>query len=402
MTDPTGNIDFFISYRSVQNDWALWVNWVVRSHGFSTVLMNEFQVGTTWSGNMRVAADDCRRLIPLCSDEYWASGPCKAEFDAYWQRHLANEAARFLLPLEIKACTTPAILKTLIASRIHSSSRDAAYAAIVKVLTGITPVAKGPAFTESEPTFPNAASSAPGAAPAPIVWPASCPTFARDMANRDDEFAFFADTLCGTSTLRATLISADTDHGKTRLVSEFYHYGRTVLGRESCCRVDFKTRGTIENLLDTIASDLGPRIPGLANRNPANLRESLRKTRQPVLFVFDTFERATDDAREFVEKHFLDELENAESIRILLAGQPKAMPDPARTVWRDHARRFNLGSIKDPQPWIAWAARKFPLIPSGVVAAFAVSMEGQPGAIANQLEKLGTYTAAQLAAMGIK
>lgn len=402
MSDPTGNTDFFISYRGQQTDWALWVNWVVRSNGFSTVLMDEFQVGTTWTSNMRSAAQNCRRLIPLYSDEYWISGACVEEFDAYWAQHLQNGTARFLLPLQIKACTIPQMHAMLLASRIHSLSRDDAYAAIVKVLTGITPFATAAAFTEKEPPFPNVASAAPGTAPAPVVWPARCPTFVREMANRDAEFAFFADTLCGTAPQRATLISADTDHGKTLLVSEFYRYGCKALGDDACCFVDFKARGTIDNLLDTIASDLGPRIPGLATRNSANLRESLRKTRQPVLFVFDTFERATDDAREFVENHFLAELGKAESMRILLAGQPKAMPDPARAAWRAHARRFNLGSIEDPKPWVDWTARVYPQIPAASVVTVVLSNNGAPGPISSQLATLGSFTAAQLAGMGIK
>ena len=49
MTDPQGTTDFFISYRGVRTDWARWTNWVVRSAGYSTVLMDEFPVGTTWT-----------------------------------------------------------------------------------------------------------------------------------------------------------------------------------------------------------------------------------------------------------------------------------------------------------------------------------------------------------------
>jgi TIR domain len=402
MTDPQGTIDFFISYRGAQADWARWVNWVVRSTGYSTVLMDEFQGGTTWTSNMRNAAQTCRRLIPLYSDEYWASGACVEEFDAYWRHHLQGGTARFLLPLEIKACVVPNMHAMLLAVRVHTLSRDAAYAAIIKLLSGIAPCAPVAAFTDSEPPFPNATAAGPGATPTPVAWPPRCPTFVPDMANRHDELAFFADTLCGTAGQRATLISADTDHGKTRLVSEFHRYGCEALGAGACCFVDFKARGTVENLLDTIASDLGPRIPGLANRNPANLRKSLRETRQPVLFVFDTFERATDDAREFVESHFLAELGKADSMRILLAGQPHKVPDPAKAAWRAHARRFHLGSIEDPQPWVQWAARVYPQIPAASVVTVVLSNHGAPGPIASQLATLGTFTAAQLAGLGVK
>ncbi|MDB6025453.1 MAG: hypothetical protein JWM68_1676, partial [Verrucomicrobiales bacterium] len=148
--------------------------------------------------------------------------------------------------------------------------------------------------------------------------------------------------------------------------------------------------------------DLGSRIPGLSERSPAKLREGLRKATRPMLFVFDTFERATEDAREFVENHFLAEMGRADAMRILLAGQPAQMPDPAKAAWREHARRFNLGSIEDPKPWVDWAARTFPHIPAAVVAAIAVSAGGAPGAIANQLTTLGTFNAKQLKVLGIQ
>lgn len=35
MTDPQGTIDFFISYRGQQAAWAMWINWVVRTAGYS-------------------------------------------------------------------------------------------------------------------------------------------------------------------------------------------------------------------------------------------------------------------------------------------------------------------------------------------------------------------------------
>lgn len=248
------------------------------------------------------------------------------------------------------------------------------------------------------------AGPAPLASPSPatLAWPPRCPAFILDMANRHDEFAFFADTLCGTAPERGTLISAGTDHGKTRLVSEFHRYGCEVLGADACSLVDFKARGTTDNLLDTIASDLGGRIPGLGDRSPSRLREGLRKATRPVLFVFDTFERATKDAREFVESHFLAEMGRASAMRILLAGQPDKLPDPAKAAWRAYARRFNLGSIPDPKPWVDWSARAFPQIPANVVAAIAVSAGGAPGAIANQLATLGSFNAAQLKALGIQ
>jgi len=154
MIEPQGDTDFFISYRGAQSAWARWVNWVVRSAGYSTVLMDEFPVGTTWTSQMRAAAQRSRRLIPLYSADYWVSGACVEEFDAFWQQHLKNGTARFLLPLEIEACTVPDMHKMLLWKPVHPLTHAKARAAILKVLEGITPFTTS-VCTEPEPPFPG-------------------------------------------------------------------------------------------------------------------------------------------------------------------------------------------------------------------------------------------------------
>jgi TIR domain len=183
MTDPHGNTDFFISYRGRQAAWARWINWVVRAAGYSTVLMDEFQVGTTWTSNMRDAARDCRRLIPLYSDDYWASGACVEEFDAYWRHHLQNASARFLLPLEIQKCVMSDMHAMLLAARLYGLNRDEALAEIRKVLKGIAPIAAEATVSgEAEPPFPGVAIHGGGSAgsSSPVAFRRPAGTRGRD------------------------------------------------------------------------------------------------------------------------------------------------------------------------------------------------------------------------------
>ena len=179
MTDPSGNIDFFISYRGPQAAWARWINWVVRTAGYSTTLMAEFQVGTTWTSNMRDAAEKCRRLIPLYSDDYWASGACVEEFDAYWRQHMQNNNTRFLLPLVIQKCTVPDMHAMLLTAGLHDLNRNDAQKAILTVLTGIAPIAGVSAvYREPEPPFPGVvikASIRPGSSSDGIRLPLQLP-----------------------------------------------------------------------------------------------------------------------------------------------------------------------------------------------------------------------------------
>ncbi len=248
-------------------------------------------------------------------------------------------------------------------------------------------------------TAPISASATPTTT---LTWPARCTTFLPDMANRHEEFDFFASTLCNSVPQRATLVSAGSDHGKTKLVAEFNRYGCEVLGQDACAFIDFKGRGTVDHIWDTLSLDLGSRLPGLSDRSPGRLREGLRKATAPVLLCFDAFEQGTEEARDFVQKHLLADLSRTNAMRLLIAGQPQAMPDPKKAAWEAHARRYDLGNIPDPQPWVDWAARVYQLIPENSVRTIVACSGGAPGVIANQLAHLGRLSASQLRALGLK
>jgi hypothetical protein len=248
----------------------------------------------------------------------------------------------------------------------------------------------------------SVAPPAPVSPPAPYVWPTRCTTFVPDMANRDEEFDFFAETLASPNGKRATLISGDSAHGKTKLVAQFEDYGRKALGTEYCSLVDFKGSGTVDHLLDTLALDLGHAVPGLGDRSPVKLRDGLRHATRPVLLIFDTFEKATEDAREFVLKNILSDLGRAPALRVLLASQPGHCPNPATESWEQHARRFSLGPIPDPQPWIEWADRRFRgRVTPDMVRTIVAANRGVPGPIADLLEVLAGYSDPERAQMGL-
>lgn len=135
---------------------------------------------------------------------------------------MGNPSAQFLLPFELERYQAPRAHLGLVAKRLAGLDRDAAYAAILAVLRDIAPVAlRTTPFTDPEPPFPGS-STAPTAATTsatPCLWPARCATFVPDLANRHDEFDFFVGTLSAASAKRATLISAESNHGKTKLVA---------------------------------------------------------------------------------------------------------------------------------------------------------------------------------------
>ncbi len=351
MTQPQGDTDFFISYRGARTDWALWVNWVVRSEGFSTVLMDEFQVGTTWTSNMRNAAQKCRRLIPLYSADYWASGACVEEFDAYWQHHLQNGAARFLLPLEIQNCTVPQMHGMLLWRPIHALTRDAARAAILKVLEGIAPVSTGAvAYTDPEPPFPGIAS-----APATVIdWPDSVDSLKWPLANHDNARLAFAELVTRSAKFRLLAIKGSSETGKSHLTTQFITNAQRRVTACRCARFDFKGTDQIDQTLadfvDHLQVPLPPSTGSLSDRF-RQILQSLVQRQQPSLLVFDTYEDA-GDADRWVRDSLLTSLHRHPWLRVVIAGQE--VPACHGTAWTEDSKMLRLDA-PHPDHWMEYA-----------------------------------------------
>lgn len=344
-------MDFFISYRGARADWARWVNWVVRSAGFSTILMDDFPVGTTWTGQMRDAAQRCRRLIPLYSDDYWVSGACREEFDAYWRQHLQNDAARFLLPLVVEKCTVPDMHSALLTARLYDRDRDAAFEAVVKVLQGITPVTPGPAANAGmEPAFPGHAKRAVAAAD----WPDAVPALRWPLADHNDAREAFATLVTRSSPFRLLAVKGDSETGKTHLTRQFLTNALRRVAGCTCGRFDFKGAGDLNASMSEFADQLQaappPENQGLAAQFSALLR-ALGQGQRPTLFIFDTYESAGESDR-WVRESLLTGLLRTPWLRVVLAGQQ--VPACHGQPWEEDALLINLNP-PSPDHWHAWS-----------------------------------------------
>ncbi len=359
MTDPQGTIDFFISYRGPQAVWARWVNWVVRTAGYSTTLMDEFQVGTTWTSNMRDAACDCRRLIPLYSEDYWNSGACVEEFDAYWRQHLQDGRARFLLPLVVQKCLVPDMHAMLLAARLYELDRDAARAAILKVLAGITPVAPvAKAFLKHEPPFPGSSTTSSVstvAASVPFVpFPANpAPVDRKGFLNCITAFETFEDMLTVLPSTRILLVHGHGKQGKSTLLSTFYNHTRALLGKKSTARVEFKIAGNSpEEHVKSIARELGFTVSNTGNiiERVDGLLDACAG--RPVVIFFDAFEHAEHQHRHWVGR-VLERCLDDEQLRCVVAG--RELPPAKSQPWLNLSVTSECDALKDKDAFAAHA-----------------------------------------------
>jgi hypothetical protein len=347
MTQPQGDIDFFISHRGARADWARWVNWVVRSAGFSTILMDDFPVGTMWTDQMRAAAQRCLRLIPLYSEDYWASGACRGEFDAYWHQHLQNSAARFLLPLVIEKCTVPDMHSALLAAQLYEQDRDAAYAAIVKVLGGITPVASV-SFAETEPVFPRPAVAGVASAVTGPGFPASAVTIERDgFVDCVGAFAAFEAMLTQSPPIQITLLHGHGNQGKSTLLTALYHHCRTLLGGRSVARVEFKLGGPPpDERVRAIARSLGVAAAGAGNIDERvhALLDACRS--RPTIILFDAYEHAELQHRHWINL-ILERTLDDTMLRCVVAG--RELPPANSQPWGKLAKSVECDALKDKE-----------------------------------------------------
>ena len=299
---------------------------------------------------MRTAAQRCRRLIPLYSVNYWQSGPCIEEFDAYWRQHLQNAEARFLLPITIQECTVPDMHAPLLASRLYELDRDGAHTAILNVLKGIAPhVAAATAYAEAEPPFPGKASTAPVV----TEWPDTVPALRWPLADHDNARAAFATLVTRSSPFRLLAVRGESETGKTHLTRQFFNNAQRRVPGCRCGRFDFKGTGDLQESLAEFVDHLQVPFPAINQSLPAQLGavlRSLTQRAQPTLLIFDAYEYA-GDADRWVRESLLTSLRRHSWLRVVLAG--KSVPEFYFSDWEEEARVIQL-QPPEPKHWHAW------------------------------------------------
>jgi hypothetical protein len=223
-----------------------------------------------------------------------------------------------------------------------------------------------------------------------VNWPPALQNYEPDLANRQAEFAFFSSFLTGATSERAIFFEAPSNHGKTILVSEFISYARQALGKDFCVAIDFKGNPSRQAVIDSFLLNLKSSLPNFSkSKEVRDLRSDLWDLRTPILFVFDTYEQASNDAEELVQNIILADLHKMPSVRVVIAGQ-KA-PEFEKTLWANSIREFALGLISDPSHWTRFAQRRHPKLNEVEIKTLAHATGGQPGITRSLIETLAKH-----------
>jgi TIR domain len=215
-----------------------------------------------------------------------------------------------------------------------------------------------------------------GAKPAPTI------PWERKIADCTDIFEAFERAVAGKSHQRILLISGPSGHGKTVVVSELLAYARH-LGVSSVL-VDFKGCPSLDEVFGSLRLDL--RFLKRAGNAQETIADLLH-VEEPLLLVFDTYEQSSEDAQKWLESQFLNRLDRAPKVVVVVGGQ--RVPDHTRHVWSNLAKPLPLKPIDDPSHWMEYAERRWQYPLSQQVAESLTTVTGgNPAQLSVFVEKL--------------
>jgi hypothetical protein len=204
--------------------------------------------------------------------------------------------------------------------------------------------------------------------PPTFVWPQPPLNWDSHLADRHEEFEAFVQLVTGQANERMQLIHGPSDRGKSVLLAQFVKLARSLPGLY-CGHAEFKTGLPLLEVLWDLSRDLAPlRFPRFEREMNRHATDSLRtaflqdldEARNPVLLVLDTYEQATDEARQWVEHRLLPHCRRHEGLRLVVAGIQVPALDRSRP-WSKMAVSRELPPIKDHMHWCAYVRREMGL-----------------------------------------
>jgi hypothetical protein len=227
--------------------------------------------------------------------------------------------------------------------------------------------------------------------PSSVNWPLLADDFARQLADRSDEFNRFKEMMSGRIAQRALLIQAPSGSGKTALIHECVAYAQHRNVRYS--HVDFKGGLSIDDVLETLMLDLGRDILRQtfscsgSSRSYAIITD-LQDLQEPVLLAFDTFQDATQQGKNWLENQLLPRIGRCPALIVAVAGQ--TVPEQSARSWSQLACTVSLPPIRRVEDWIDFAGRTYG--PTGLtrehVEAWTIPLDGNPAQVSAMLEVL--------------
>ena len=182
-------------------------------------------------------------------------------------------------------------------------------------------------------------------------WPRDVPDLQWPMADHSEARAAFARLLCEASPERALLVRGASETGKSHMSRQMIR-NAGLLPAVVSGRFDFK--GTTSIGVEALAQPLGIEPPAgqTLKERLTGIFTELRRRAQPTLLVFDTYEAAPGEVKDWIESVLLPHLVTARWLRIVITGQ--SVPIRAGSIWESVAASTLTLQAPGPEDWLAY------------------------------------------------
>jgi hypothetical protein len=182
-------------------------------------------------------------------------------------------------------------------------------------------------------------------------WPSDAPELQWPMADHSDARAAFARLLCEESPERVLLVRGASETGKSHMSKQMIRNAGHLPGVVSGL-FDFK--GTTSIGIEAFAQPLGIEPPAgqTLNERLAGIFTELRRRAQPTLLVFDTYEAAAKEVKDWIESVLLPYLVPARWLRVVITGQ--SVPSRVGSTWESVAGSTLTLQVPPPEDWLAY------------------------------------------------
>jgi hypothetical protein len=270
-------------------------------------------------------SDGCELVVVCVSKNYGEKSWTLAEHEAIRARYMEARVSQDprdryrILPIRVGEGDVPGLPFNAIIPDVRKRAADDIAKMIILRLREIVPDT-------------SVATETPGA-----EWPEAPPELRWPMADHTGVRQAFATLLTRAATSRCLLLRGPSEAGKSHITRQMLTNALRIEGLD-CGRLDFKGTTDIDAALRAFVQDLNVQLP------PTNPRFSeyvggilmaLRRRGKPALLICDTYEAASGEAQEWLDKELLPTLIRATWLRVVIAGQ--RTPERIGSVWEQEA-----------------------------------------------------------------
>lgn len=267
-------------------------------------------------------------LAVVCISEHYGKKPWTlAEHEAVRARHMKARASNGkyeIFPIRVGDGEVEGILFNTIVPDVRTRNTEDIAQLIINRLRLFCPQVAGEQFESSGgPSWP--------VIPPLLHWP---------IANQSDVRETFSRLLICAAPWRYLAIRGFSESGKSLITRQMLANALRLpeLSGLACGRFDFKGTTDIDPEIRAFAQHLSVPLPPTSPRLHERLSHilvTLKGYAKPALLIFDTYEAASTEAQDWIEKELLPCIIRASWLRVVITGQ--RVPERLGAAWDPEA-----------------------------------------------------------------